>query len=185
MPAACVFNGLARPDQQRHSRLRAGSPDNGTIQRLALIAKLLPLNTVPKMASGLPFNLRMGSKQHHRKPHWKVGSLVASVVLAGLTLGFGPLAPHAHPTVTAQPMSIPPISLEFSYSQIGRVLEVKGLSSPKAAVMVNGDVVPAVGDDGSFAYFTPPLPEGENLLTVTVQDQHGQTITRQVHVEID
>lgn len=87
--------------------------------------------------------------------------------------------------VKAQLSPTLPLTLEISYFQHGPVLELKGLASSKAAVMVNGEVVPAVGDDGSFTYFTPPLPEGDNLLTVTIQDQHGQSVTRQLHVEIE
>ena len=128
----------------------------------------------------------MSRRHHQRSRLWKLGTFLASLVLAGLTLGFGPLAPHAHRAqvdTAATPSAA--LSLEISHVQLGQVVEIKGLVSSKSAVMVNGDVVPLIGDDGSFTYFTPPLHEGENLLTVTAQDQHGQSITRQLHIDID
>jgi len=44
--------------------------------------------------------------------------------------------------------------------------------------------VPIVGDDGSFHYFTPPLPNGETLITVTAQNSKGGVNTRQEKVVI-
>lgn len=170
-----------------NSQARTGSPDNGTRQGFPAQSKSLLLKTRSEWRRDCFLNRRMRRTRHHRSPRWKIGTFFASAILGSLTLGFGPLAQRAHPApAQAQPRSLapPPISLEISYSQVGRVLEVKGHASLKAAVMVNGDVVPAVGDDGSFTYFTPPLPEGENLLTVTAQDQLGQSITRQLHVEV-
>lgn len=137
------------------------------------------------MAFRLRFTQQMSRRHHQRTKPWKVGTFLAALVLGVLTLGFGPLKSHAHPaSAQTQPRPMRPLSLELSYSQLGRVLEVKGQTSPKVAVMVNGDVVPVIGEDGSFTYFTPPLPEGKNLLTVTIQDQYGQSITHQLHLEI-
>ena len=45
--------------------------------------------------------------------------------------------------------------------------------------MVNGQEVPVVGSDGSFHYFTPPLPQGEHVITVTAQNSKGGVNTRQ------
>jgi hypothetical protein len=48
--------------------------------------------------------------------------------------------------------------------------------------MVNGKEVPIVGDDGTFHYFTPPLANGESLITVTAQNAKGGVKTRQEKV---
>jgi hypothetical protein len=50
--------------------------------------------------------------------------------------------------------------------------------------MVNGKEVPIISDDGTFHYFTPPLPNGENLITVTAQNAKGGVNTHQEKVVI-
>src|ERR1700738_910770 len=70
------------------------------------------------------------------------------------------------------------------FVQHGHVIEVTGKTEGGARVMVNGREVPIVGDDGSFHYFTPPLPNGENLITVTAQNSKGGVNTRQEKVVI-
>lgn len=71
------------------------------------------------------------------------------------------------------------------FVQHGHVLEIKGKTEIGARVMVNGQEVPVVRPDGSFSYFTPPLPSGENLITVTAQDARGGVNTDQKKVVID
>jgi hypothetical protein len=69
-------------------------------------------------------------------------------------------------------------------SQHGHVIEVTGKTEAGARVMVNGREVPIVGDDGTFHYFTPPLPNGENVITITAQNAKGGVNTRQEKVVI-
>lgn len=57
--------------------------------------------------------------------------------------------------------------------QHGHVIEVRGKTDPSARVMVNGEEVPVVGGDGTFRYYTKPLPQGENVITVTAQNSKG------------
>jgi FecR protein len=68
--------------------------------------------------------------------------------------------------------------------QHGHVIEVAGKTELGARVMVNGHEVPIVTTDGSFHYFTPPLPTGESLITVTAQNQQGGVNTKQQKVVI-
>ncbi len=78
-----------------------------------------------------------------------------------------------------------PIALELSpLVQHGHVIEIKGKTESSARVMVNGQEVPVVGGDGSFQYFTPPLPNGENLITITAQNTRGGVKTLQKKVVI-
>ena len=70
------------------------------------------------------------------------------------------------------------------FVQHGHVIEVTGKTESGARVMVNGMEVPLVADDGSFHYFTPPLPNGENVITVTAQNSKGGVNTRQEKVVI-
>ena len=70
------------------------------------------------------------------------------------------------------------------FVQHGHVIEVKGTTEREARVMVNGKEVPIVSDDGTFHYFTPPLPNGENLITVTAQNAKGGVNTHQEKVVI-
>lgn len=70
------------------------------------------------------------------------------------------------------------------FSQHGHVIEVKGRTEPSARVMVNGQEVALIGADGSFHHFTPPLPSGENIITVTAQNAKGGTNTKTSRVVI-
>src|SRR5437588_325499 len=77
------------------------------------------------------------------------------------------------------------MSLELSpFVQHGHVIEVTGKTEIGARVMVNGREVPFIGSDGSFHYFTPPLPLGESLITVTTQNARGGVNTQQKTVVI-
>ncbi len=71
-----------------------------------------------------------------------------------------------------------------NFVQHGHVIEVRGKTEPNARVMVNGQEVPAVNSDGSFIYLTPPLPSGENVITVTAQNSHGAVNTQQRKIVI-
>ena len=68
--------------------------------------------------------------------------------------------------------------------QHGHVIEVAGKTEIGARVMVNGKEVPIISDDGTFHYFTPPLPNGENLISVTAQNSKGGVNTHQEKVVI-
>jgi hypothetical protein len=70
------------------------------------------------------------------------------------------------------------------FVQHGHVIEVTGTTEVGARVMVNGKEVPLISDDGIFHYFTPPLPNGENLITVTAQNAMGGVNTHQEKVVI-
>src|SRR6266704_1195531 len=77
-------------------------------------------------------------------------------------------------TVIAKGSDNVEIALELSpFVQHGHVIEVKGKTERNARVMVNGTEVPGVRDDGSFFFFTSPLPNGENIITVTAQNAKG------------
>ncbi len=69
--------------------------------------------------------------------------------------------------------------------QHSHVIEIKGNTQPGARVMVNGEQVPGMALDGSFTYFTPPLPTGENLITITAQNEKGgvNTTTKRVVIQ--
>lgn len=70
------------------------------------------------------------------------------------------------------------------FVQHGHVIEVTGKTEVGARVMVNGREVPMVAPDGSFHYFTPPLPNGENMITITAQNAQGGVSTQQKKVVI-
>jgi hypothetical protein len=77
------------------------------------------------------------------------------------------------------------INLELNpLVQHGHVIELIGKTEVGARVMVNGREVPVVSGDGTFHYFTPPLPAGESVITVTAQNSKGGVNTLQKKVEI-
>ena len=78
------------------------------------------------------------------------------------------------------------LALELSpFIQHGHVIEVKGRTEPGARVMVNGQQVPMVGGDGTFQFFTPPLPNGANMITITAQNSKGGVRTEQKRIVIE
>jgi hypothetical protein len=70
------------------------------------------------------------------------------------------------------------------FVQHGRVIEVIGKTEADARVMVNGREVPMLATDGSFRYFTPPLPNGESVITITAQNSKGGVNTQQKKIVI-
>jgi hypothetical protein len=88
-------------------------------------------------------------------------------------------------TIIARTKEKVELSLDLDpFVQHGHVIEVTGKTEAGARVMVNGREVPIVADDGTFHYFTPPLTNGENLITVTAQNSKGGVNTRQEKVVI-
>jgi hypothetical protein len=78
------------------------------------------------------------------------------------------------------------LALELSpFVQHGHVIEVKGRTEPGARVMVNGQEVPIIGGDGTFQYFTPPLPNGSHMITITAQNSKGGVRTEQKKILIE
>ena len=77
------------------------------------------------------------------------------------------------------------INLELDpFIQHGHVIEVTGKTETGARVMVNGREVPMITTDGTFHYFTPPLPTGEAVITVTAQTAQGGVNTTQKKIII-
>jgi hypothetical protein len=77
------------------------------------------------------------------------------------------------------------IDLELDpFIQHGHVIEITGKTQTGARVMVNGSEVPMIGSDGSFHYFTPPMPAGEAVITVTAQTAQGGVNTQQKKIII-
>ena len=88
-------------------------------------------------------------------------------------------------TIIAKGKETEAIALELDpFVQHGHVIEVTGKTQTGARVMVNGSEVPMVGADGSFHYFTPPLPAGEAVITVTAQTTQGGVNTQQKKIII-
>jgi hypothetical protein len=61
---------------------------------------------------------------------------------------------------------------------------LSGKTAVGARVMVNGREVPVVDANGTFHYFTPPLPAGVSVITITAQNSKGGVNTQQKKVEI-
>ena len=88
-------------------------------------------------------------------------------------------------TIIAKGKETEAIDLELDpFIQHGHVIEVTGKTQVGARVMVNGSEVPMVTSDGQFHYFTPPLPTGEAVITVTAQTAQGGVNTQQKKIVI-
>jgi hypothetical protein len=88
-------------------------------------------------------------------------------------------------TIIARGKQSEAIELDLDpFIQHGHVIEVTGKTQTGARVMVNGSEVPMLAGDGSFHYFTPPLPTGEAVITVTAQTAQGGVNTQQKKIII-
>jgi hypothetical protein len=88
-------------------------------------------------------------------------------------------------TIISKDKQTETIALDLDpFVQHGHVIEVTGKTQTGARVMVNGSEVPMLGNDGSFHYFTPPLPTGEAVITVTAQTAQGGVNTQQKKIII-
>jgi FecR protein len=88
-------------------------------------------------------------------------------------------------TIIAKGKQTEAIDLELDpFIQHGHVIEITGKTQTGARVMVNGSEVPLLTNDGSFHYFTPPLPTGEAVITVTAQTAQGGVNTQQKKIII-
>ena len=76
------------------------------------------------------------------------------------------------------------LALEINLIQHSHVIEIKGNTQKGARVMINGQQVPAVAPDGTFTYFTPPMPSGENMISITAQNDRGDVNTQTKKVMI-
>ena len=64
------------------------------------------------------------------------------------------------------------------------MIEVTGKTGDGRARHGQRREVTFVTNDGSFHYFTPPLPAGESTITVTAQNAQGGVNTKQQKVVI-
>jgi len=88
-------------------------------------------------------------------------------------------------TIISKSKDTEAIDLELDpFIQHGHVIEVQGKTQVGARVMVNGSEVPMVTAEGEFHYFTPPLPTGEAVITVTAQTARGGVNTQQKKIVI-
>ncbi len=88
-------------------------------------------------------------------------------------------------TIIAKGKDTEAIELDLDpFVQHGHVIEVTGKTQVGARVMVNGSEVPMITTDGQFHYFTPPLPTGEAVITVTAQTAQGGVNTQQKKIVI-
>jgi hypothetical protein len=75
--------------------------------------------------------------------------------------------------------------LEIESTQIhGRVAEIIGRAEPGAALIVNGQSVANISQDGSFRHFTEPLEPGQHTITVIGSNRRGGTAKQQVSIVV-
>jgi hypothetical protein len=88
-------------------------------------------------------------------------------------------------TIISKGKNTEAIELELDpFIQHGHVIEVTGKTQTGARVMVNGSEVPMINADGGFHFFTPPLPAGQAVITVTAQTAQGGVNTQQQKIII-
>ncbi len=66
----------------------------------------------------------------------------------------------------------------------GNVVEVIGRTEPGAALIINGQQVADIRQDGRFHYFTDPMARGDHTLVITGQNRRGGTAIKRVDIVI-
>jgi len=75
--------------------------------------------------------------------------------------------------------------LEITGTQIhGRVVEIIGKTEPGAALLVNGQPVPIIAQDGTFRHFTQPLEPGQHTIVIIGENRRGGTGRQQVMIVV-
>jgi hypothetical protein len=75
--------------------------------------------------------------------------------------------------------------LEIESTQIhGRVAELIGKTEPGAALIVNGQSVANISQDGTFRHFTEPLEPGQHTIVVIGSNRRGGTAKQQVSIVV-
>jgi hypothetical protein len=75
--------------------------------------------------------------------------------------------------------------LEITSTQMhGRVAELIGKTEPGAALIINGQPVANISQDGTFRHFTEPLEPGEHTLVVIGSNRRGGTAKRQISIVV-
>jgi hypothetical protein len=75
--------------------------------------------------------------------------------------------------------------LEIESTQIhGRVAELIGKTEPGAALIINGQPVANISQDGTFRHFTEPLEPGEHTIVVIGSNRRGGTAKQQISIVV-
>ncbi|HSH17699.1 MAG TPA: hypothetical protein VLD18_16785, partial [Verrucomicrobiae bacterium] len=75
--------------------------------------------------------------------------------------------------------------LEIEGTQLhGNVVEVIGRTEPGAAIIINGQPVANIGNDGRFRHFTERLARGSQTIVVTGQNRRGGTAIKRVPIVV-
>ncbi len=75
--------------------------------------------------------------------------------------------------------------LEIASTQVvGHTAEIVGRTEPGAALIVNGQSVPNIAQDGTFRHFTEPLAPGQHTITVIGSNRRGGTAMKHVSIVV-
>jgi len=75
--------------------------------------------------------------------------------------------------------------LEIESTQIhGRVAELIGKTEPGAALIINGQAVANISQDGTFRHFTEPLEPGQHTIVVIGSNRRGGTAKQQISIVV-
>ena len=66
----------------------------------------------------------------------------------------------------------------------GKVVEISGRTEPGSALLIDGEGVADIGNDGHFRYFTEPMTTGDHVIVITGQDRRGGTATKRIPVVV-
>jgi len=66
----------------------------------------------------------------------------------------------------------------------GRVVEIVGRTEPGAALIISGQPVPNIGQDGIFRHFTEQLDPGQHTIVIIGQNRRGGTARQEVSIMV-
>lgn len=90
------------------------------------------------------------------------------------------IAANSAVSITAVP-SAPDLEIE-KIVQHGHIVEIQAKVKPGTTVMVNGEKAAVIWEQGRIKHFVGPLPDGVNVIAITVQDENGGINSKQLSI---
>ena len=126
------------------------------------------------------------------KPSWRLAVYVcACIAILGVVssavifLAHKPKHTERIAATSALPITPAPSSPDLEIEKViqhGHIVEIQAKVQPGATVMVNGEKAAVIWEQGRIKHFVGPLPDGVNVIAITVQDDEGGINSKQVSI---
>ena len=126
------------------------------------------------------------------KPSWRLVAYVCVCIAILAVVSFAVIflvrrpkhidriAANSAVSITPAP-SVPDLEIE-KIVQHGHIVEIQAKVQAGTTVMVNGEKAAVIWEQGRIKHFVGPLPDGVNVIAISVQDDNGGINSKQVSI---